>query len=84
MTELPMMFGGIPIRICEHLPTTKIVTWVTQRKWCHWKKRPDNQFRKHSKSIPCETVMMFGGAMVISSATVSKLQRQIDGNRGEQ
>lgn len=78
MSDLPMMFAGIPVRICEYLPKTTTVSWVTQRKWCHRKKFPLNQFRKHSKSVPCETVIMISGAMVMSRETALKLQFERD------
>ena len=74
----PIMFGGIPIRICEHLPKTKTISWVTLRKWCHRKKFPASQYRKHSRVVPCETVLMFGGAMVMSAETALKVQLQLD------
>ncbi|HEX8594234.1 MAG TPA: hypothetical protein VF682_13280 [Pseudomonas sp.] len=74
----PMMFGGIPIRICEHLPKTKTISWVTQRKWCRRKRFPASQYRKHSKEVACETVFMFGGAMVMSAETARKVQLQLD------
>jgi hypothetical protein len=72
-----MMFGGIPVVISEHLPTTKTIKWRTERKWCHWKSRPELRYRIHAKQVPCETVLMFNGGAVMSSASWTKIQVQL-------
>jgi hypothetical protein len=72
-----MMFGGIPVIISEHLPTTKTIRWRTERKWYHWKNRPAARYRINARQVPCETIMMFNGGAVMSSANWAKIEMQL-------
>ena len=71
------MFGGIPVIISEHLPTTKTIKWRTQRKWCHWKNRPWARYRTHVKQVPCETMLSFNGRLVMSSVNWAKIEAEL-------
>jgi hypothetical protein len=71
------MFGGIRINICNHLPNTKRITWRTERKWSHRRKFLSQQYRIHSKEVPCETMIMMGGQAFVSQAAADAMMIQI-------
>ena len=77
MISPAMMFSGIPIYVSEHLPRTKTVRWQTERKWCHWKNAPALRYRKRAKEVPCDTMIMFGGRVVVSPEGLAKIQGQL-------
>jgi hypothetical protein len=72
-----LLFGGIRINICEHLPKTKRITWRTERKWCHRRKFPRQQYRVNSKEVACETMIMMGGQAFVSPETAERLNAQL-------
>ena len=72
-----LMFGGIRINICEHLPKTKRITWRTERKWCHRRKSPAQQYRINSKEVACETMIMMGGQAFVSPEAAERLNAQL-------
>lgn len=77
MNSPAMMFGGIPVIISNHLPTTKTIEWRTERKWCHWKNRLALRYRMNAKRVPCETVLMLNGSAVMSSASWAKIEAEL-------
>ena len=81
MSAYSIMFGGVQIRTCDHLPKTKTITWRTERKWCHWKGDPARKFRFRAKEMPCEMVLMFNGSYVVSPETMAKIELQLNKRR---
>lgn len=81
MTASSIMFCGVQIRACEHLPKTKTITWRTERKWCHWKGHSGRKFKVRTKEIPCEMMLMFNGGYVVSPETMAKIELQLHARR---